>query len=74
MTHHWRGLVRSHDKLNTLYLHLQKIHRHQTKQGADLNDYVTNTRSRVNLKNLYHHFHQTWSGADSGEEVQQANA
>ena len=35
ITSQW-GHVRSRDKLNTLYLHLQKTHRHQTSQGADL--------------------------------------
>ena len=30
------GHVRSRGKLNTLYIHLQKIHGHQTRQGADL--------------------------------------
>ena len=28
--------VRPRDKLNTLYLHLHKIHGHQTRQDADL--------------------------------------
>ena len=32
----WGGHVRSRDKLNTLYLHLQKTHEHQIRQGADL--------------------------------------
>ena len=29
------GLVKSHDKLNILYLHLQKTHANLTKQGAE---------------------------------------
>ena len=32
----WGGQVRSRNKLNTLYVHLQKTHGHQTMQGADL--------------------------------------
>ena len=28
--------VRSYDKLNTWFLHLQKIYEHQTRQGGDL--------------------------------------
>ena len=30
----WGGHVRSRDKLNILYLHLQKIHDHQNRHGA----------------------------------------
>ena len=30
------GFVKSHDKLNMIYFHLQKTHGHQTRQGADL--------------------------------------
>ena len=36
MTLQWVGYVRSREKLNTLNLHLQRIHGHQTRQGADL--------------------------------------
>ena len=32
----WGVHMRSQDKLNTLYLHLQKTHGHQTGQSADL--------------------------------------
>ena len=35
MTPEWCGYLRSGDKLNTLYLHLQITHEHQTRQGAD---------------------------------------
>ena len=52
-------------------LHLQKTHGHQARLGADLQwetptinatwpfDYVTNVRSRDNLKNLHFHYHKT---------------
>lgn len=36
MTPQWGGLVRSPDKLNTLYLDLQKTHEHQTRQNGNL--------------------------------------
>ena len=36
MTSQLGGHARSHDKLNTLYLHLLKTHGPQTRQGADL--------------------------------------
>ena len=58
----WRGQVSPGDKLNTLFLHLQKFHEHETRQGADLQwesliikatwpyDHVTNGKSRDNFK------------------------
>ena len=61
----WRDHVKSHDKLNTLYFHLQKIYGHQTRQGAVLLweaptlkaispiDDMTNVTSRDNLKNVH---------------------
>ena len=36
MTSKWGGLVRSRDKLNTLYPHLWKTHGHQTRLGVNL--------------------------------------
>ena len=36
MAPQWSGLVRSRDKLNTFYLHLQKTHGYQTREGANL--------------------------------------
>lgn len=30
------GFVQSRDKLNAIYLHLKKIHEHQTRQGFEL--------------------------------------
>ena len=36
MTLRRSGHVKSRDKFYTLYLHLQKTHGHQIKQGADL--------------------------------------
>ena len=36
MIYQSRGLVRSHYKLNTLYLHFHKTNRHQILQGGDL--------------------------------------
>ena len=38
MTPQWGSLVRSHDKLNKLNLHLQKTNGHQIRQEADLRD------------------------------------
>ena len=72
MPYQWGGHVRSCDKLNALYLHLQKTYEHQITQGADLQwqapivkatwpfDHVTNVRSRDNLKNLYFHYHKCY--------------
>ena len=63
--------VRSCGKLNTLYLHLQKTHEHQTRQGAGLQsetpilkvilpfDHVTNSSSLDNFKNLYFHYYKS---------------
>ena len=65
------GHVKSRDKLNTLYLHLQKTHNHQIKQGTDLKweapiykatwpfDHLTNLKSRDDLKNLFFHCHKS---------------
>ena len=50
--------VRSRDKLNTSYLHLQKTHEDQTRQGADLQ--WDAPRSRYNFKNLYFHYHKSY--------------
>ena len=62
----------SRDKLNTLYFHMKKTHRHQTRQGADLQrdvlilkatlffDQVTNVKSLNDLKNMYFHYHKTF--------------
>ena len=56
----------------TLYLHLQKTHGHQTRQGGDLSweastikafwpsYHVTNVRSNGSLKNLYLDFHKSF--------------
>ena len=61
VTPQWSGHVRSHGKLNALYLHRQKTRGHQTKQGAELQwevpilnaigplDYVINVRSLDNF-------------------------
>ena len=69
---YWGGYVRSRDKLNTLYLHLQKTCRGQTKQGVDLQwqapmlkatwhfDHVTHLTSRDNFKKLYFHPQKTY--------------
>ena len=58
-----RGLMSSRDKLNMIYLHLQKAYGHQTRQGGDLPwenftfkviwpfGHTTNVQSRENLKN-----------------------
>ena len=32
----WDGYVRSRDKLNTLYLRMQKTHEYESRQGAEL--------------------------------------
>ena len=62
MTCQWGGPVRSCYKLNTLHLHLQKIHGDHTRQGAYLPseaptlqatwpfDHMTSVRSRDSLK------------------------
>ena len=64
--------LNTNDKLNTLYLHLQKTNKHHTRQGSDLQweasilkatwpfDYVTNVRPRNNFKNLYFHYHKSY--------------
>ena len=66
------GHVSSRDKLNTLYLHLQKSHEHQIRQVANLQwetlilkatspfDHVTNVRLRDSFKNLYFHYHKSY--------------
>ena len=36
MTPEWGGYARWREKSNTLYLHLQNIHRHHTRLGADI--------------------------------------
>ena len=71
-SHPQGSLVRSCDKLNALYLHLQKTHGHQTRPSAALPwvvptlkaawhfDYVTNVWLRDSLKNLNLHFHTTY--------------
>ena len=43
MTPKWSGLVRSRDKLNTLYLHLQKTHEH--RNWLDLSWEVPNLKA-----------------------------
>ena len=60
-------LMRLHDKLNTLYIHLQKIYGHHTREGIDLpweaytikvtlHFYqVTNVRSSNKLIKIYPH-------------------
>ena len=72
MTPQGGGHVRSHDKLNTLYIHQQNTYKYQIKKGVDLQwealifnatcsyDHVTNVRSRVNLKNLYFNYLKTY--------------
>ena len=72
MTPQWDVHVRSLDKLNTQYLHLQINYEHQGKQGADLLwkilifqttwpfDHVSNVRSQDNLKNFYFHYRKTY--------------
>ena len=69
MASQWDGHIRSRDKLNTLYIHLQKTHEHQTKEGDDWQwdapilkatwpfDHMT----FENFKNLYFHYHQSYS-------------
>ena len=59
-------------KLNTLYLHLQKTHGHQTRQGTDLSweapilkakwpfGHSSNVRSHNNLKDLQLQFQELW--------------
>ena len=75
-----RGLVRSRDKLNTLYLHLHWTNGHQTWQAEDLRlDASTlwasdNVRARDRLKilNLHDHNdyrHQTCHGGHISKEV-----
>ena len=66
-----RGLLRLHGKLNKLYLHLQKTHEHQNRQGVGLLwetrtlkatwlfDHMINVRLCDNLKNLNLHFLKT---------------
>ena len=63
MTCQWGGLVRLCDKLNTLYLYLQKTHGDVLWEAPTIEttrsfDLVTNVRSRGNLKNLYLYFHE----------------
>ena len=72
MTPEWGGHVRSLEKLNTLYLHLQKTRGQQTSQGVDLEweaailktiwpfDHVINVGSLDSFKNLYLHYHKTF--------------
>ena len=71
MTPQCGGLVESCDKLNT-YIHLQKTHDHQTRQGTDLPleppflkvtwafDYVIKLRSCDFVKNSYLFFHKIY--------------
>ena len=68
----WGWQVRSCNKLNTLYLHLQETHGHQTRQGVVLLwkvttlkatwpfDYVTSVTWRNKLKKLYFLFHKIY--------------
>ena len=63
---------KSRDKLNTLYLHLQKNHEHQTNQSADSQweapilkaawpfDHVTHVSLRDNFKHLYLLYHNSY--------------
>ena len=68
----WSGHVWPSHKLNTLFLHLQKFHEHETRQGDDLQweslivkatwpyDHVTNRRSHYSLKTLYFGYQKTY--------------
>ena len=68
ITSPWGGLVRTPDKINILYLHLQRTHGQDIMQDADLPweaptikakwtfDHVTNTSSHVSLENPYLHY------------------
>lgn len=55
-------LIKSCDKLNILYLHLQKTYGQQTKQSVDLvwESLKANMSLRDKLKKLYFYFHKTY--------------
>ena len=75
-----RGLAKSREKLNTLYLQYRKSYDYQTRQGLTYYEGLplikshnslnaVHVRSRDKFKTLYHHYHnaysqETWKGND----------